>query len=40
MKLRSGTMTDTKDIKLGVDDTSYNKLSMYDGSSSVKVRYG
>ena len=37
MKLRSGTMTDTKDIKLGVDDTSYNKLSMYDGSSSVKI---
>ena len=37
MKLRSGTMIDTKDIKLGVDDTSYNKLSMYDGSSSVKI---
>ena len=38
MKLRSGTMTDSKDIKIGVvGDSSYVKLSMYDGSGNVRL---
>ena len=38
MKLRSGTMTDSKDIKIGVvGDSSYAKLSMFDGSGNVRI---
>ena len=38
MKLRSGTMTDTKNINMGiVGDSSFAKLSMYDVSVSVKI---
>ena len=38
MKLRSGTITDCKDIKIGVGgDSSYAKLSMFDGSCNVRI---
>ena len=38
MKLRSGTITDCKDIKIGVGGaSSYAKLSMFDGSCNVRI---